>query len=313
MAAQGRRFVVPVSHDGERLDVTLSALLEESRSQAAARIERGEVQDASGAPLSKSHRVAGGEEIDVLAPPVAPTGADGVAPPPVRYEDEHLLVVDKPSGLVVHPGAGHSAGTMVQALAAAEVPLAAAGGDVRPGIVHRLDRDTSGLLAVAKTDAAFTGLVAALKAREVDRRYLALVEGEFDVPTVRIEVPLGRDPSSRKRFAARPDGKPAVTHVEQLDVGRAEAMRVALLACRLETGRTHQIRVHVSYAGHPVVGDLAYGAAETTADALALTRLFLHAASLRFSHPVTGAEIAVESPLPEDLRAALGRAGLTAP
>lgn len=308
------RVEVPDDEDGRRLDVALAAALGESRSQAAARIERGEVRDEGGVPLAKSHRVVAGEELVVVARPPEPSGAAGAAMPPVRYEDEHLLVVDKPAGLVVHPGAGNPAGTLVQVLQREGIPLAGAADPDRPGIVHRLDRDTSGLLVVAKTDDAYHGLVAALKRREVGRRYLALTQGrpggEARPDSIRIDVPIGRDPSDRKRFAAHPEGKHAVTHVQHLAAGTADRHEVALVRCRLETGRTHQIRVHLAYAGTPVVGDAMYGAAPELATVLGLDRMFLHAAGLQFAHPITGRSVEVESPLPGDLADALDRTGI---
>lgn len=304
------RFQAGPDDEGERLDVALSGWLAESRNQASNRIERGEVR-VDGQVASKSHRLTPGEAVEVAPPPAPPTGADGVAPPPVRYEDEHLLIVAKPAGMVVHPGVGNPAGTMVQALVAAGYDLAAVAGDRRPGIVHRLDKDTSGLLVVARSDEAYRGLVRALKARNVDRTYLALAEGELPGATGRIEVPIGRDPSDRKRFAAVPDGKRAVTHWEILGNGRVDTgpdeVPVSRVRCRLETGRTHQIRVHLSYAGHPVVGDRTYGARRDVARALGVDRPALHAAELAFDHPITGERVALEEPLPDDLGRAFGR------
>lgn len=299
---------------GERLDVVLARLLGVSRSDAASRILRGEVERNGRLP-SKSERVEAGDVLTVAAPPLAPSGAAGVPPPPVRYEDEHLLVVAKPADLVVHPGTGHEAGTMVQALAEAGYLLAPAGGSVRPGIVHRLDRGTSGLLVVAKTDAAFQGLVGALRDRTVERRYVALVQGVPPVATGRVDAPIGRDPRDRKRFAAVPDGKPAITRWEVIAEGRIpdlppDRAAVALLSCALETGRTHQIRVHLTYGGHPIVGDSVYGNTLLATEALGLERPFLHAAKLGFEHPITGVRVEVEEPLPADLRAAARRANL---
>jgi 23S rRNA pseudouridine1911/1915/1917 synthase len=310
-------FTVPAAASGLRVDVLLADQLGESRSVAAGRLERGEVA-VDGRVVAKSHRVTAGERIRVAAPPSEPTGGGGVPVPPVRYEDEHLLVVAKPAGLVVHPGAGHPAGTLVQILADAGVRLAPAGGDVRPGVVHRLDRDTSGLMVVAKTDPAFHALVAALQAREVRRHYLTVVEGHPPAERGRVEAPIGRDPKDRLRFAAVPDGRPATTHWRVLDAGTAPgtappAGRVSLLACRLATGRTHQIRVHLAYAGTPVVGDRLYGARRDLAEALGAERFLLHAAELGFAHPVTGAEVEVTEPLPPDLAAAVDRAGLRPP
>jgi 23S rRNA pseudouridine1911/1915/1917 synthase len=308
------RFRVDSGHSDGRLDVVLAELLGDSRSSVAARIQRGDVR-VNGRQPAKSERLREGDVIEVTPPPAAPTGAAGVAPPPIRYEDDHILVVAKPPGLVVHPGAGHEVGTLVQALAEAGYDLASAGGPSRPGIVHRLDRDTSGLLVVAKTDGAYHGLVEALRERAVERRYVALVQGVPRASTGRIDVPIGRDPRDRRRFAALPDGKPAVTRWQVLAEGVAPGLdaargTVSLLGCALGTGRTHQIRVHMAYARHPIVGDAVYGATADVATALGLERPFLHAARLALDHPVTGERLELEEPLPGDLRAAARRASL---
>lgn len=310
-------FTVADDDDGKRIDVVVADRLGESRSAAAGRCGRGEVA-VDGVVVSKSHRLAEGEEVTVAAAAEPETGAAGVPLPPIRYEDDHLLVVAKPAGLVVHPGAGHAAGTLVQVLAEAGIALAPTADERRPGIVHRLDRDTSGLLAVAKTREAFDGLVARLKARAVHRRYLAVVEAIPPAGRGRVEAPIGRDPRDRLRFACLPEGKPAETSWQVLDTGAAPGLaedrgRVSLLACRLSTGRTHQIRVHLSYAGCPVVGDRLYGARADVADALGAERFALHAAELGFEHPVTGEEIAVVEPLPDDLAGVVARAGMTVP
>jgi 23S rRNA pseudouridine1911/1915/1917 synthase len=287
-----------------------------SRSRAAARLVAGEVH-LDGALGRKQDRVAAGQRIEVAAPAQAVTPA---APPlpPIRYRDEHLLVVAKPAGLVVHPGHGHTGDTLVDALLAAGIPLAPSDDPARPGIVHRLDRDTSGLLVVASTPAAHAGLVAALRRREVRRRYLALVAGVPREPRGRIEAPIGRDPRDRTRFAVVADGRPAITRYQVLTTGQAPGLAadtgaVTLLACGLETGRTHQLRVHLTRLGTPIVGDRVYGSRPALAAALGLTRPFLHAAALAFRHPVTGEAVAVTLPLPPDLTAALDRAGLSAP
>ncbi|MBW3662205.1 MAG: RluA family pseudouridine synthase [Actinobacteria bacterium] len=300
--------------DDERLDVVVSALLGDSRTSVAARIQRGDIR-VNGRQPAKSERLREGDVIEVTAPAPEPTGAAGVAPPPVRYEDDHILVVAKPPGLVIHPGTGHPAGTLVQALAEAGYDLAPAGGPTRPGIVHRLDRDTSGLLVVAKTDGAYHGLVEALRERAVERRYVALVQGVPGASTGRIDVPIDRDPRDRKRFAALSHGKPAVTRWQVLGEGTVPGLgagrdTVTLVACTLETGRTHQIRVHMAYAGHPIVGDPVYGATGDVASALGLQRPFLHAARLGLDHPITGERVEFEEPLPDDLRAAARRASL---
>lgn len=298
---------------GKRLDVAVAGWLGESRTRAAERIDQGRVL-VGGHAVKRSHRLGGDERVVVLPPPPEPTGAAGIPPPPVRYEDEHVLVVAKPAGMVVHPGVGHTAGTMIQTLAEAGYPLASAGGRKRPGVVHRLDKDTSGLLAVAKSDVAHAELVRQLKARTVTRGYLALVEGRLPAAHGRVEAPIGRDPRDRKRLAAVADGKPAVTHWEVGAEGVADRHgTVTLVRCRLETGRTHQVRIHLAYSGHPVVGDRTYGARCEIADALGVVRPFLHAWRLAFTHPVTGERIALTEPPPADLTAACHRAGIADP
>ncbi|HEY7622420.1 MAG TPA: RluA family pseudouridine synthase [Solirubrobacteraceae bacterium] len=282
--------------EGARLDAFLAAPLG-SRARAQRLIEAGAVLvDGRAAP--KRHRLVAGELVTVDEPPPAPPAAE---PPPsfaVPYRDEHLLVVDKPAGVVVHPARGHHSGTLSQALAGV-----AAGGDdaARAGIVHRLDRDTSGLLVVARSEAVHRALRNALQARAITREYLALVEGRPPARSGTIDAPLGRDRRVRTRMSTDTDDpRAAITHFE---IERA-LPRTTLLRVRLETGRTHQIRAHLRAIDHPVVGDPEYG----TAGRLGLERQFLHAARLAFDHPVTGARVDVSSPPPADLRAALDRA-----
>jgi 23S rRNA pseudouridine1911/1915/1917 synthase len=303
-------------HVGVRIDVALAGLLEISRSRAAARIAAGDVR-LDGRVVTANQRLRSGQRIEVATPASA---VARVAPPlpPIRYEDDDLLVLAKPAGLVVHPGAGRHDGTLVEALRAAGVPLALAPGDERPGIVHRLDRDTSGLLLVAKRDAAYHGLVTALQARQVTRRYLALVAGAPRAPRGRVEAPIARDPQARARFAVVAGGRDAVTRYRTLGTGTAPELpphraEVALLTCKLETGRTHQIRVHLTELGHPVVGDPLYGPRPALAAALGLERPFLHAAVLGFAHPVTGVRHTIAEPLPDELVQALDLAGLDQP
>jgi len=252
-----------------------------------------------GTPRTKRHKLHGGELIAVDdAAEVAPAQDGPQADFRVVHEDEHLMVVDKPAGVVVHPARGNWTGTLAQALEA----RGAAGGEAgRAGIVHRLDRDTSGLLVVARSEEVHRALKAAIAARTVTREYLALVEGRPPARSGTIDAPLGRDRRVRTRMSSDTDmPRDAVTHFEI-----AEALPAAtLLRIRLETGRTHQIRAHLRAIGHPVVGDPDYG----EAGALGLGRQFLHAARLAFDHPVTGEPIDVVSPLPADLAAALGRA-----
>jgi 23S rRNA pseudouridine1911/1915/1917 synthase len=295
-----RTLAVPAGAAGERLDRFLSTV-EDVGSRAAAErlVAEGRVL-VDGAARPKSHRLEGGEQLEVDVP-------EGCASPlepedvelRVAYEDEHLLVVDKPAGIVVHPSAGHRGGTLVHGLLAHAV----AGGEEpeRPGIVHRLDRDTSGLLVVARSDEAHRRLQALLRRRGIVREYLALVRGRPRSRAGRIEAAIGRDrrdPTKISLDTATP--REAVTSFELVEV----YPRHALLRVRLETGRTHQIRVHLAAIDLPVSGDPVYG----VADDLGLERQFLHAARLAFDHPFTGTPIDVESPLPYDLSEALERA-----
>jgi 23S rRNA pseudouridine1911/1915/1917 synthase len=283
--------------EGRRLDAVLAVPLG-SRARAQRLIEGGHVL-VDGAAVPKRHRVRAGERIAVVEPPEPPRVQGADAPYAVPYEDDDLLVVDKPAGVVVHPARGHQTGTLAQALAGV-----AAGGEEagRAGIVHRLDRDTSGLLVVAKHESAHRKLKAALQAREITREYLALVEGRPPARTGTIDAPLGRDRRIRTRVSTETDDpRSAVTHF----VLEQALASTSLLRVTLQTGRTHQIRAHLLAIGHPVAGDPEYG----TAGLLGLERQFLHAARLAFAQPLTGAAIDVTSPLPADLRAALAAAG----
>lgn len=304
-------FVVDEDQAGQRLDVVIAAELDISRSRAAARIQTGDVT-VDGVAVGKPYRLRVGERVEIAAaPPAVPTPAPPV--PPIRYRDEHLLVVAKPAGLVVHPGAGHAGDTLVDALTTAGIPLAPAAGADRPGIVHRLDRDTSGLLMVASTDLAYERLVAALAERSVVRRYLAMVVGRPADPRGRIEAPIGREPGSRTRFGVVAGGRPGVTRYHVLATGQTPSdppVEVSLVACRLETGRTHQIRVHLTALGHPVVGDPTYRPRPAVAQALGVDRPMLHATSLRFLHPISDEVIEVEEPPPADLVRACELAGI---
>ena len=281
---------------GARLDAFLAGPLG-SRARAQRLIDAGAVR-VDGAVVPKRHKLGAGETVTVDVPP-EPEPAPEAAPAPfaVRYEDADLLVVDKPAGVIVHPARGHRSGTLAQALAG----VAAGGEEGRAGIVHRLDRDTSGLLVVARSPAAHRALKAALQARAITREYLALVEGRPPARTGTIDAPIGRDRRYRTRMSTDTDDpRDAVTHFAV-----EEALpQTTLLRVRLETGRTHQIRAHLQAIGYPVVGDPEYG----TPGRLGLERQFLHAARLRFPQPSTGAEVDVAAPLPDDLRAALERA-----
>jgi 23S rRNA pseudouridine1911/1915/1917 synthase len=284
-----------------RLDTVLAALAGVPRATAQRAIERGNVL-VDGATRSKSFRLAGGERIEADLADEEPPGPEtgGV---PVRFEDDHLLVIAKPAGLVTHPTASRRAGTLVNRLLGMGIPLSTVGGEERPGIVHRLDAGTSGLMIVAKTDEAHRVLARMLAAREISRTYLALVRGSPAHDVFAVEAPLAR---RRARVAVEVEtGVEASTDFEV----RERLEGCALLVARPKTGRTHQIRVHLSSIGHPIVGDRAYGGAGELARALDLTRPFLHAWRLAFSHPVTGDPVELEEPLPEDLRTALDRAG----
>ncbi|HEX4345894.1 MAG TPA: RluA family pseudouridine synthase [Solirubrobacteraceae bacterium] len=290
---------VPAEAAGERLDAFLARPLG-SRSQAARLIAAGRVV-VDGDAARKGQRVRGDEQITILddeRPAAAPGDATAVAAFEIAFEDEHLIVVDKPRGVVVHPARGHREGTLAQALAGR---IAGGEDEGRAGIVHRLDRDTSGLLVVAKSDEVHRALKAALAARTMRREYLALVEGRPPARTGTIEAPIGRDRRVRTRMSTDTDApKPAITHFE---IERALA-QTTLLRVSLQTGRTHQIRVHLQAIGHPVCGDPDYG----SAGRFGLTRQFLHAAHLAFPHPVGGEPVDVTSPLPADLAAALAAA-----
>ena len=300
----GHTAVVPAERAGQRLDEVLAALAGVSRAAAARWASAGQVL-VEGRPRPKSHRLRGGERLAWEAPPALPpaTPRPEALPLAVRYEDEHLLVVAKPAGLVVHPAPGHPSGTLVNALLGrAGTRLSAAGGGDRPGIVHRLDKDTSGLLLVAKDDATHAALGHALAARRVSRRYLALTQGHLP-PGGTIDAPVGRHPRDRKRMAVVQGGRRAVTHWRVL----ATFPAVDLLEVALDTGRTHQIRVHLAHLRHPVAGDRAYGADPALAARLGLERPFLHAFQLAFTHPATGERLELTEPLPPDLEGVLER------
>jgi 23S rRNA pseudouridine1911/1915/1917 synthase len=300
--------VVPAALDGQRLDRVVALVTGCSRSEAAALVDAGSVAVGGRAVTNRSHRVVDGDVVDVDAPErveATELVAEPAVPVPLVYEDADLLVVDKPADLVVHPGAGQQEGTLVHGLLARFPELRDVGQPDRPGIVHRLDRGTSGLMLVARSAAAYDALVAMLAAHDVERRYRALAWGTFEAPTGMVDAPIGRSGRDRTRMAVTVAGKPARTRYE---VARAfrEPVEVTELRCRLETGRTHQIRVHLSSIGHAVVGDARYGGARAS---LPCPRPWLHAEALELRHPVTGAPLAFSSPVPDDLVAV--RANLT--
>ncbi len=291
---------------GRRLDEVVAELAGTSRAQAARWAGDGLVE-VDGRPRPKAHRLRGGERL-AWAPPPPPSAGGPVAedrPLTVRYEDDRLLVVAKPAGLVVHPGPGHPTGTLVNALLGrAGTSLSAGGGAAdRPGIVHRLDKDTSGLLLVAKDDATHLALARDLAAHRIERRYLALVQGRLPAEEGTVDASVGRHPRDRKRMAVVPAGRPAVTHWRVLETFPA----VQLTEATLETGRTHQVRVHLASLRHPLAGDRTYGADPTLAARLGLPRPFLHAWRLAFDHPWTGSRVELTEPLPPDLQSVLDR------
>jgi 23S rRNA pseudouridine1911/1915/1917 synthase len=293
---------------GRRVDAVVARRAGASRAAVARALRAGAVTVA-GQAVRPSHRLAPGE----LVLGAVARGEEAMPRPeaiPLRivHDDPRVLVVSKPAGLVTHPATGHASGTLVNALLALGEPLAAAESG-RPGIVHRLDKDTSGLLLVAKDDDALASLRRALRARAVERSYLALVRGRPRAPTGTIDAPLGRHPTRPRRRAVVADGKPAVTHFRAL----AGHERASLLDVRLDSGRTHQIRVHLAHIGHPVLGDRVYGGASELAEGLGLNRPFLHAYRLSWPDPDDGGRRVAAEGLPQDLRDALERAGLEAP
>ncbi|MFO1237170.1 MAG: RluA family pseudouridine synthase [Alphaproteobacteria bacterium] len=313
---------------GDRLDRVLvrGAGAELSRARIQQLIDAGAVSGPEGVIGDAARRVKAGERFEVRIPapvPAAPQAED--IPLHVVYEDAALIIVDKPAGLVVHPAAGNPGGTLVNALLHhCKGQLAGIGGEIRPGIVHRIDKDTSGLLVAAKTDKALTSLGKQFAAHAIDRKYIAFVWGAPFKREGRIEGDIGRSHFERTKMVVRPGGKHAVTHYEVLEkYGPALNPVAAKIQCRLETGRTHQIRVHMTHIGHPLIGDPAYGRARTAAAARkavpaevaaaldAFPRQALHAAVLGFQHPTTHKTMRFESPLPADmaaLEAALKRA-----
>jgi 23S rRNA pseudouridine1911/1915/1917 synthase len=299
------RLVVPTGRGGrvDRFAADLSGL---SRSRVQRLISEGRVT-ADGQPVKANTVVPPGAILVIDVPPVEPAGIEPEAIPlDIVYEDDEVLVVDKPAGLVVHPSPGHWSGTLVNALLARDTVYGGIAGVERPGIVHRLDRDTSGLLMVAKSDAAQASLMAQLKARRVKKTYLALVQGGVQAAIGRVEAPIGRDPKNRMRMAVVPDGRPSVTGYRV----RERFAGWTLLEVDLVTGRTHQIRVHLAALGHSVAGDTVYGTGTARRGPEGLTRLFLHAWRLVFASPATGELVRLEAPLPAALEATL--AGLRA-
>ena len=294
---------VPAALDGERVDRAVALFTGWSRNDVQTLVQQGAVL-VDGRAVGKSYRLREGELVELLGEPetdALPEAEPEVAVHVVHVDDD-VIVVDKPAGLVVHPGAGNANGTLVNGLLASYPEIANVGDPQRPGIVHRLDRDTSGLLVVARSARAYDSLVVQLSTRTAERRYVALVWGHLASPRGMIDAPIGRSESRRTRMAVRDAGKPARTEYE-VDEAFDEPV-TSLVHCKLETGRTHQIRVHLRAIGHPVVGDGTYGGKR---DSLPLDRPFLHATSLAFEHPGTGERVQFDSPLPAELTSVLAK------
>ena len=304
--SSGERLVyVPEGLDGERLDAAIARMFGVSRTGAAELIGDGKVL-IDGKPTVKSDRVTAGAELSVTLPPppgaAAPTArAEPVPGLSIVYEDDDIIVVDKPRGVAAHPTTGWTGPTVTGGLLGAGYRVATSGAAERQGIVHRLDANTTGLMVVAKSESAYSALKQAFRERTVSKTYHALIQGHPDPSRGTIDAPIGRHPSGDGRFAVVADGRPSVTHYDTLEAFRA----ATLVTIGLETGRTHQIRVHMTAVHHPCCGDLLYGADPTLAAHLGLTRQWLHAVRLAFEHPSTGREVIFESAYASDLQHAL--------
>jgi 23S rRNA pseudouridine1911/1915/1917 synthase len=296
-----RRVAVPEGLDGERLDAALARMFGLSRATAADLVTSGNVLVA-GRPAAKSERVPAGEWLEVTLP--APPATRAPEPVPglvIVAEDDDIVVVDKPAGVAAHPTPGWSGPTVLDGLRATGHTIASSGAAERQGIVHRLDAGTSGLMVVAKSEPAYAALKRAFRERGVDKRYHALVQGHPDPLRGIVDAPIGRHPAGDGRFAVVTDGRPSVTHYDTLEAFRA----ASLIEVKLETGRTHQIRVHMVALRHPCAGDRLYGADPVLADRLGLTRQWLHAVQLGFAHPADGRWAEFASAYPPDLAYAL--------
>jgi 23S rRNA pseudouridine1911/1915/1917 synthase len=299
---ESRSLPVPDGLAGERADSALAKLLGFSRSFAAEVIEAGGVT-IDGEPVDKSERLRAGTWLEVSwtprrEPTIVPVRVPGFT---VVHDDDHLIVIDKPVGVAAHPSVGWEGPTVLGALAGAGVRVATAGAPERAGIVHRLDAGTSGLMVVAKSDLAYSALKRAFHDHEVTKIYHAVVQGHPDPSDGTIDAPIGRHPGARWKFAVTAEGKPSVTHYRTLEAFRS----ASLLRVNLETGRTHQIRVHLAAQRHPCVGDAMYGADPTITARLGLTRQWLHAVELGFRHPATHQRVVFRTEYPADLQHAL--------
>lgn len=299
MARELRTLIVPEGVEGERVDSALTRVLGLSRTSVVRLLDEGEIR-SNGIAMQKSERVTAGQIIEILLPDTAvrePIPLTPLAGLTVVYDDDAIVVIDKPVGCAAHPSPGWTGPTVIGALAAAGYSISTSGAAERAGIVHRLDVGTSGLMIVAKTDRAYTVLKDAFRNHEVEKIYHALVQGHMDPSTGTIDAPIDRHPKEDYRFAVVADGKTSITHYEVIEYFRA----VSLVKVELETGRTHQIRVHFSALRHPLVGDLTYGADPTLAARLEMSRPWLHALELRFRHPITHEPLDLRAPYPADL------------
>ncbi|EPZ51531.1 RluA family pseudouridine synthase [Alicyclobacillus acidoterrestris] len=303
-------YLVGTEETGERLDKWLTEHLQDddidiSRSVVQKWVKAGLVSRIPAGKIKASDAIEAGQTYTVEVPEDEPFEIvpDDI-PLSIVYDDPHVVVVDKPRGLVVHPAAGHPRGTVINGLVARGITLSALGGDMRPGVVHRIDKDTSGLVMFAKTEMAYYALTEQLRTHSVERQYIAIVHGRMTHETGTVEMPIGRDPQDRQKMAVVESGKRAVTHFQVLE----KFERYTLVQCRLETGRTHQIRVHFAAIGHPLAGDQVYGRRHT----LPIHGQALHAKTLGFIHPESGEMVRLESPLPDDMEKLISnlRAGL---
>ena len=304
MTRELRQLTVPEGVAGERIDSALTRVLGLSRTSIVKLLEDGDITTDNRA-MQKSDRVAAGQLIEVLMP--APVNQDPIPLTPLEgltvvYNDDDIVVIDKPVGCAAHPSPGWMGPTVVGALMAAGYTISTSGPAERAGVVHRLDAGTSGLMIIAKTENSYLKLKEMFRAHDVEKTYHALVQGHMDPSTGTIDAPIDRHPKEDYRFAVVAEGKPSITHYKALEYFRA----VSLLEIELETGRTHQIRVHFSALHHPLVGDTTYGADPVLAKSLGMARPWLHALELRFAHPITGAPMSFKAPYPSDLQTSLG-------
>lgn len=292
-------FIVPGHLNGMRADKALSEMLPDMSRSRLQKIIDAELVSVAGKVLARKTPVVAGTELTVAFPPEPKTQLLPVCIPlDVLFEDEHIIIINKVSGMVTHPGAGTGDDTLVHALLHhTKGKLAIAGGEERPGVVHRLDKETSGIILFAKTDVAYYAMVEKFAERELDKQYLALIDGSPDLLSGVIRAPIDRHPTNRTKMCVRENGKPARTDwfVEERFGDRA-----ALVRCILHTGRTHQIRVHLSYLGHPILGDRTYGNIQHRHEGWPLPRVMLHAARLWLMHPITNEELDIKAPLPPD-------------